>query len=69
MAYKMKLESSKTYANEANMEKGIRKAMPRIDEMEVRYFTAWNEEGRCYPVFVGSEAVNQGIHFHFVVVG
>jgi hypothetical protein len=27
------------------------------------------EEGRFYPVFVGQEAVQRGVQFHFNVVG
>ena len=60
----------KTYANEKNMLRAIRKTWPDEirDEMLVRYFTAWTENGRCFPIFVGMKALEHGIHWKFNIV-
>lgn len=55
----------KTYARK----EGARKAVARIGAERLRHFIMQNDEGRFFPVFVGQEAVQEGIHFHFNVVG
>lgn len=63
----------KTYATESNMLKAVEKVTSRkqgeLANRNVRFYTAWTKDGRCFPVFVGAEAVNVGIHFHFNVIG
>ena len=59
------ITAPKTYATKAN----ARKAVAKIGAERLRHFIMQNDEGRFFPVFVGQEAVQEGIHFHFNVVG
>ena len=68
MANHVKGEAIKTYKTEKNTIKGIRTVYPNLDEMDVRFYTAWSEEGRCFPVFVGIKAFDYGIQFNFNIV-
>jgi hypothetical protein len=65
MAYQFKLESSKTYASEANVVKAVEKYTP---SNALRYFIACNAKGRFFPVFVGQSALTEQVHFVFPVV-
>jgi hypothetical protein len=67
MARKMEVTNSKTYATEANADKAVAKVYGQRDDL--RYYIAWTKEGRCFPVFVGVNCINEGVHFHFNVVG
>lgn len=66
MAKRMDIKPARTYAHEVNAIKAVEDKYPATD---LRYFIAWNSEGRCYPVFVGHQAIDAGVHFHFCVVG
>jgi hypothetical protein len=58
------IEAPKTYATKENSQKAVAKK-----QMEgYRHFHMQNAEGRWFPVFVGMEAMQNGIHFHFNVV-
>ncbi len=59
------ITAPKTYATKEN----ARKAVAKIGAQCLRHFIMQNDEGRFFPVFVGQEAVQEGIHFHFNVVG
>jgi hypothetical protein len=61
---------TKTYKTSDNAHRAV-KDVPDTDHNNeaIRYFIAWNEEGRCYPIFVGRSAVQAGLHFRFSVVG
>jgi hypothetical protein len=59
------ITAPKTYASREN----ARKAVAKIGAERLRHFIMQNDEGRFFPVFVGQEAVQEGIHFHFNVVG
>lgn len=63
----MHLTSNRTYATE---ERAIKAARQFGEEAGngARFMIVWNREGRCYPVFFGSEAVQLGTHFIFVTV-
>lgn len=65
MAREVKLNPSRTYATLANMQRAI------ADESdELRYITMRTDEGRFYPVFIGEQALQHGVHFrNFCVVG
>lgn len=62
---KFKIEASKTYATEINADKAVAKA----GFENLRYFMMKTDEGRFFPVFVGNDAINACVHFHFNVVG
>lgn len=59
------ITAPKTYVSREN----ARKAVAKIGAERLRHFIMQNDEGRFFPVFVGQEAVQEGIHFHFNVVG
>lgn len=59
------LNSAKTYATEEN----ARKTVKKLGFNDLRHFITCNKEGRFFPVFVGQEALQAGVHFHFTVVG
>ena len=55
---------TKTYANEANLVKAIDKLVPE----NFRYTVVYTEEGRCFAIFMGSEAFPV-VHRGFSVIG
>jgi hypothetical protein len=59
------ITAPKTYASKDN----ARKAVAKIGAENLRHFYMQNDEGRWFPVFVGQEALQAGIHFHFNIVG
>lgn len=65
MNRKFEITAPRTYATEANADK----AMAKHGFEELRHFIMRTAEGRFFPVFVGQEAVQHGVHFHFNVVG
>ena len=65
MNRKFDIVATKTYATEVNADKAVAKA----GFSDLRHFMMKNEDGRFYPVFVGEEAAQRGVHFHFNVVG
>lgn len=67
MARQIKIESSKTYATEANAVKAVEKIYGKETDGLV-FFVMKNDEGRYFPVFVGQRAAERGVHFHFNVV-
>lgn len=61
-----KIEPNKTYAT---META-RKAVNKMGAADLRHFIMRDEaSGRFFPVFVGAECLQRGVHFHFNVVG
>ena len=65
MNRKTTITAVKTYATEANADKAVAKA----GFEDLRHFMMRNEEGRFFPVFIGQEAAQRGVHFHFNIVG
>lgn len=64
MIRKFKIQPSKTYATEENADKAVlQKGFSNL-----RYFIMKNEDNRFFPVFVGMEAMERGVHFHFNIV-
>ena len=57
------ITAPKTYVSKEN----ARKAVAKIGAERLRHFIMQNDEGRFFPVFVGPEAIQEGIHFHFNV--
>lgn len=66
MAHLVEIESQKTFATKANCIKAVEKLNVAS---KIRYIIVRDDNGRYYPVFLGSEAMYAGIHFHFPVVG
>jgi hypothetical protein len=58
------IEPGKTYKTEANAVKAAEQA----SNGAYRFMTAWTEDGRCYPIFVGIDAMHM-VHKGFIVVG
>jgi hypothetical protein len=65
MNREFQITAHKTYANKEN----ARKAVSKLGAESLRHFYMQNDEGRWFPVFVGQEALQWGVHFHFNVVG
>jgi hypothetical protein len=42
--------------------KNLKKAVEKFEEC--RYVVSVTEEGRFYPIFIGEEALQAGVHFH-----
>lgn len=56
----------KTYATKENVIKAVTKKYG--DKGDSRYFIHQTNDGRFFPVFVGMQALNEGVHFNFNVV-
>lgn len=52
------LQPSKTYIDESR----ARKAVAKLNT-NCRHFLTYNREGRVYVVFVGEQALRDGLHF------
>lgn len=65
MNRKFKIQCVKSYATEANADKAIAK----FGFEDLRHFMMRTDDGRWFPVFIGQEAAQRGVHFHFNVVG
>lgn len=59
------ITAPKTYATAAN----ARKAVANKGFDGLRHFIMTDDTGRFFPVFVGEAAIQDGVHFHFNVVG
>jgi len=64
----IELEAPRTYASKENAVKAVEKKYGDWP-VELRYIVYRNEEGRYFPVFIGYEAIREGVHFHFNVLG
>lgn len=65
MTRKFEIKATKTYATEANADAAVAKK----GFTDLRHFIMKTEDGRFFPVFVGQEAAQRAVHFHFHVVG
>ena len=65
MNRKFDIVATKTYATEVNADKAVAKA----GFSDLRHFIMKDESGRFYPVFIGQQAAQRGVHFHFNIVG
>jgi|1185.fasta_scaffold387490_2 hypothetical protein len=70
-AHLCKLEASKTYATRENAIKAVQKVYgPNNDHFgsaDVRYVVLQNDEGRWFPLFIGTSALDNCVHFRFNV--
>ncbi|CAB5221013.1 hypothetical protein UFOVP247_70 [uncultured Caudovirales phage] len=64
MSRKFEVTAVKTYANEINADKAVAKS----GFSDLRHFIM-ERDGRFFPVFIGQEAIQRGVHFQFNVVG
>lgn len=58
----------KSYANRKTLEKALVKYFGESLTSQ-RYIVVTNDAGRLVPVFLGQQAIQAGIHFHFCVAG
>jgi len=58
------LSSLKTYKTYANAEKAAAKV---VGDRNIRVVIAATREGRFFPVALGFDAVDSGLHFHMCV--
>lgn len=65
MNREFQITAPKTYATKEN----ARKAVAKTGCEGYRHFYMQTEEGRWFPMFVGLEALQAGVHFHWNVVG
>lgn len=65
MAKQIKLEVTKTYASAENAAKAFE---AKFGNTDVRYIVLQHTDGRFYPVAIGMNALQFGVHFHFHVV-
>ena len=67
MPRKYIIEPVRTYASHENVDKAVAKAFG--DKLpNIRYFIMTHSDGRFFPVFIGTQAVDAGIHFSFNVI-
>ena len=65
MTREFEIVTTKTYKTVEN----ARKAVMNAGFEDLRHFMMTNTAGRFFPVFVGQDAVQRGVHFHFNIVG
>lgn len=65
MNREFEITAHKTYATIEN----ARKAVAKSGVEHIRHFYTRNDENRWFPVFVGVEAIQHGVHFKWNVVG
>jgi hypothetical protein len=65
MAHLVEIEFVKTYATKENVVKAVEK---KFENAPVRYIIVPLDNGRFSPLFVGTKALEYGVHFHFNIV-
>lgn len=60
------LQATKSYATRENAIKAVEKKVTNPELANLRYTLP---DGRFVPVFIGMEALQAGVHFHFHVLG
>lgn len=74
MAFMMIIEPVKTYKTAANALMAVEKCLA-ARQSKCRFFiteymgATEKHQGRFFPVFVGMEAIADGLHHHFNVIG
>lgn len=63
------LQATKSYATRENAIKAVEKKVTNPELANLRYIIYTLPDGRFVPVFIGTEALQHGIHFHFHVLG
>ena len=67
----LKTDNTKTYKTKENVDKAVSKLPPKLLDTgkTIRYIICQTDEGRFFPVFIGAEAAQAGIHFHHHILG
>ncbi len=58
---------TRSYATKENAEKAVQAFLN--PNWNLRYFITCTPSGRFFPVFIGKEAIECGLHFRFNVIG
>ena len=70
-AHLMNLEAPKSYATRENAIKAVQKKFgpnhEHFGSADVRYVVLQGADGRWFPLFIGTSALDHGVHFHFNV--
>jgi len=66
--HNLKIIPNKTYATYANAEKAAINAIPEDNLYHQRFIITVDTQGRFFPIFLGQNAVQEGMHFHFNVL-
>lgn len=69
MAKFIALQTTKTYASEANAIAAVEKKFGGEQYHHLTYVVLLTAAGRYYPAFLGERAIQAGVHFHFHVLG
>ena len=71
MPFEYTIEPIRSFATKKNAIAAVNKAFAGIvaGKTNYRYFIHQTEEGRFFPVFIGQECIQAGIHFKFNVIG
>lgn len=71
MPFLYEIEPVRTYASEANAIAAVNKAFAGVvaGKTNYRYFIHRSKDDRFFPVFIGQECIQAGIHFKFNVIG
>lgn len=65
----IELNPVRTYATAANAIKAVDKKLTNEDlKNKLRWYIA-EQNGRFFPIFLGEQALQHGMHFHFNVLG
>ena len=67
MAKCITIEPTKTYATAENAIKAVNRVITNPELANIRYMIVTHTDGRFFPLFIGMDAVQAGIHFHFNV--
>lgn len=70
MSTQVQLTPNKTYATVENAIKAVEKKYPsdKYDLNQLRYMILTHTDGRFFPCFIGTSAMQYGVHFHFNIV-
>jgi hypothetical protein len=63
MANFIQIEPTKTYASVENAHKAVEKKYPTENSV-LRYTIMTHTDGRFFPVFIGINALQHGVHFN-----
>lgn len=64
----IELEAPRTYKTRENAIKAVEAKLGHSGYDNYRYIIHTDKDGRFFPVFLGMECMQAGIHFHFNIV-
>lgn len=68
MAQSITITPTRTYSTPENARRAVDKKITNPDLAHLRYMVMQHTDGRYFPLFIGTEAVQAGVHFHFNIV-